>query len=82
MYKDDVRVVGMGTQDDLGLAEDFLDRHNPDSVLMTWDESFATWDYYEVRGQPTTILVDPSGRPLGQWVGLDNEIVSILDSQF
>ncbi len=70
----------MGTQDSLGLAEDFIARNQVSTPLMTWDESFSTWQYYQVRGQPSTILVDPSGEPLGQWFGLTQEMVTMVEN--
>lgn len=70
----------MGTQDSLGQAEDFLERNSVTTPLMTWDESFQTWDYYDVRGQPVVILVDPDGNPLGQWFGLTSEAVELVEN--
>jgi len=69
----------MGTQDSLDLATQFLERHTLSNVLMTWDESFQTWDYYQVRGQPTVILVEPDGNPLGQWWGLTEEAATLVE---
>lgn len=69
----------MGTQDSLDLASQFLERHALDNVLLTWDESFQTWQYYQVRGQPTVILVDPQGTPLGQWYGLTQEAAMLVE---
>ena len=80
LYEDKVRVVGLGTQDDLAFAERFIERTGVQTPLMTWDASFETWSYYQVRGQPVTILVDPNGQPLGQWFGLSNEIVTLIDT--
>lgn len=79
LYEDKVRVVGMGTQDSADLAGQFLDRHTLENVFMTWDESFQTWEYYQVRGQPTVILVDPQGTPLGQWWGLTQEAATMVE---
>lgn len=79
-HADKVRVVGMGTQDGLELAEDFVARHGTETPLMTWDETFETWAYYEVRGQPTAILVDPDGNQLGRWHGLTQEMVDLVEA--
>jgi hypothetical protein len=78
-YEDKVRVVGLGTQDSYGLAEEFVARNGTATPLMTWDETFLTWDHYEVRGQPVTILLDPAGQPLGQWYGMTQEMVDLVD---
>jgi hypothetical protein len=69
----------MGTQDDLALAQTFVDRHGTATPLMTWDQTFETWDHYEVRGQPTTILVDPAGEVLGRWFGLTREMIDLVE---
>lgn len=69
----------MGTQDSFGLAEQFLERNQVQTPLMTWDETFSTWEYYQVRGQPTAILVDPQGQPMGQWFGLTQEMVTMVE---
>lgn len=70
----------MGSQDSLDLATQFLDRHGLETVLVTWDQSFETWNYYQVRGQPVVILVDPQGVPLGQWRGLTQEAADLVES--
>lgn len=70
----------MGTQDSFELAEDFVDRNGTATPLMTWDETFQTWDYYEVRGQPTLILVDRAGLPLGTWNFLSDELVQLVEA--
>ncbi|MEM9561871.1 MAG: hypothetical protein AAGA93_04595 [Actinomycetota bacterium] len=69
----------MGTQDSLDLAQQFVERHGTNTPLMTWDASFETWIHYGVRGQPFTILVDPSGQPLGDWFGVTQEMVQLVD---
>ncbi len=59
----------MGAQDSFGQAEDFRNDFGTESFLMIWDESFASWQYYGVRGQPTAILVDATGEPITGWTG-------------
>ena len=59
----------MGAQDSLGLAQSFQESTGTSSFTMIWDESFSTWAYYGVSSQPTVILVDASGNPLGGWRG-------------
>jgi thioredoxin-related protein len=36
---------------------------------MYWDESFASWDYFGVAGQPAAILMDKTGKPVKTWSG-------------
>lgn len=59
----------MGAQDDFAFAQEFQQATGTTSFLMIWDESFATWQYYGVRGQPTAILVDETGEPIQAWAG-------------
>ena len=68
-YGDQVRVVGMGAQDNLDLAYNFLETTGATTPFMIWDQGFDTWVYYGVRGQPTAILVDVEGNPLQGWRG-------------
>lgn len=70
----------MGTQDSLGLAEQFVERHEVTTPLMTWDASFETWNHYQVRGQPVVILLDENGGFLGQWFGLTREAAELVES--
>ena len=59
----------MGAQDSFDYAQEFRQTTGTESFLMIWDESFTTWEYYGVRGQPTAILVDPTGEPIEAWLG-------------
>ena len=47
---------------------------------MTWDETFQTWEHYEVRRQPTVVLVDAAGETLGQWSGLSQDMVDLVEA--
>lgn len=60
----------MGAQDTFAFAQDFLSSTGTNSFTMTWDGSFDTWNYYQVTGQPTAILVDNNGQPIQGWRGL------------
>lgn len=59
----------MGAQDNFDLAQQFAESTGTKSFPMIWDASFDTWRYYQVRGQPTAILVDPNGQPIKGWSG-------------
>lgn len=63
----------MGAQDSLSYAEEFVTTTGTESLLMIWDESFTSWQYYGVRGQPTAILVDAGGNPIQGWAGRFDE---------
>ena len=60
----------MGAQDDFGFAQEFRSSAGITSFTMIWDESFDTWRYYQVTGQPTAVLVDSTGQPIQGWRGL------------
>ncbi len=61
-------VVGLGTQDDLGEAQDFVARHGV-TFRMLWDSTFESWRQLEIPTQPAAILLSPSGAQLGRWIG-------------
>lgn len=63
----------MGAQDDFAQAQDFVDRTGVQSFPMIWDESFESWAYYGIRGQPTAVLVDATGEPIAGWSGVFDE---------
>ena len=59
----------MGAQDSFSFAQSFQDSTGASSFPMIWDENFSTWAYYGVASQPTVILVDSTGNPIGGWRG-------------
>ncbi len=82
-HGDKVRVVGLGAQDSLGEAQQFLTSTGTDGVEMYWDPSFDTWSFYQIRSQPNAILLDPSGQPLLGWRGaFDQDKVLELAAQY
>jgi len=81
-HGDVVRVVGMGSQDSLDQASDFLEATGVETPLMLWDSGFDSWTYYGVTGQPTAILVDSDGNPIQGWRGtFDTDEVLELAAQ-
>ena len=62
-------MIGLGTQDSLGEAEDFVDRFGTESFTMLWDESFLSWDVIGVRSQPAAVMLSPEGEALAGWLG-------------
>lgn len=75
-----IRVIGVGTQDSAEEAVEFVERTGTVSFPMYWDETFATWAAFGVRGQPAAVLLSPDGEMLGSWVGrfdLD-EVLAVL----
>ena len=63
-----VDVVGLGTQDDAGMAKEFRDRHDV-PFTMLWDESFESWSALGVSSQPGAVLFAANGDVLGAWRG-------------
>lgn len=64
-----VNVVGVGTQDSFGQAEDFVAKHNLTTPTMVWDESFTSWTDMGITSMPTWILFGPDGKQLLRWAG-------------
>jgi hypothetical protein len=59
-------VIGLGTQGEYGEAQDFVARHGI-TFRMFWDDSFKSWDGYDVWRQPTSILVSRGGTEMKRW---------------
>jgi hypothetical protein len=69
-YADQVRVIGLGTQDDGEYAVDFVESREVFSFPMYWDDTFESWVAFGVASQPAATLLSPSGEPLGAWRGM------------
>ncbi len=72
-------MVGLGTQDGLDLAEDFVDRHGLTFDVL-WDPGFDSWRELDVPGQPYVLLVDRRGGELGRWSGgiPEDEVLALV----
>ncbi|MDH3959144.1 MAG: TlpA family protein disulfide reductase [Actinomycetota bacterium] len=66
---DRLTVVGLGTQDDLEYAREFVADTGVRTPQMLWDASFESWQQLGITAQPTWILVRGDGTFLGGWVG-------------
>ena len=62
-------MVGLGTQDSLGEAEDFSKDFGTQSFTMLWDESFETWQEIGITSQPSAVLLAADGTPITGWIG-------------
>ncbi len=62
-------MIGLGTQDTLGEAEEFVARYGT-TFTMLWDESFESWRELGVTSQPAAILFAPDGTPRKRWRGV------------
>ncbi len=66
----EIDVIGMGAQDSLGQALDFVDDHDTRSFTMIWDGSFQSWQQFDVFSQPQAILLAPDGTIIDGWSGM------------
>jgi peroxiredoxin len=79
-HADRLRVIGLGTQDDLAAAKDFVARGGI-TFTMLWDHSFQSWIALGVRSQPAAVLYDADGTVLASWVGPfdQEEVLRLID---
>lgn len=65
-------MVGLGTQDSLALARDFVSSRGT-TFTMLWDPSFASWRAVGILGQPAAVLLSPRGEEVKRWLGIFDE---------
>jgi len=72
-------VIGLGAQDDLGEAEEFVETFDL-TLPMVWDETFQTWAELGVSLQPSAMLFTPDGQLIKKWLGAipESEVLSIV----
>lgn len=61
-------MVGLGTQDSLAEAMDFVQRYGT-TFTMLWEDGNQSWSRLRISGQPAAVLVDRAGRELTRWFG-------------
>ncbi|MEZ5375396.1 MAG: hypothetical protein R2733_02725 [Acidimicrobiales bacterium] len=62
--------MGLGTQDDLDYALDFVASTGTSTFPMYWEDGgFDGWAFYGVRSQPAGVLVDADGNVIESWSG-------------
>ncbi|MEZ5232027.1 MAG: TlpA family protein disulfide reductase [Acidimicrobiia bacterium] len=71
-HADRLTVLGLGTQDDLAYAEDFV-QDGGITFTMLWDDSFESWIELGIRSQPAAILYAADGTELQRWTGRIDE---------
>ena len=64
-----MQVVGLGTQDNLEYAADFIEVTGTVSFPMLWDPSFESWIHFGIPGQPAGVLLDADGSVIDAWLG-------------
>lgn len=62
-------MIGVGTQDSLEMAQDFVVDYGTVSFPMLWDPTFQSWAELGINGQPAGMLVSPDGTLVAQWRG-------------
>ncbi len=62
-------MVGLGGQDSIGQARDFVEDYGTKSFRMLYDGSFQSWAALGVRGQPVAIMFDTAGKGRFIWYG-------------
>ncbi|WP_419851468.1 TlpA family protein disulfide reductase [Candidatus Poriferisocius sp.] len=65
---DKLTVIGVGTQDSLGLAESFVESTGT-TFTMLWDPTFESWRQLGISGQPAGMLLDGNGTIQTSWRG-------------
>ena len=62
-------MIGLGTQNTVEDAVDFVESTGTISFPMYWDETFVSWNAFGVQGTPAAALLSPTGEILGGWIG-------------
>lgn len=64
-----MRVIGLGTQDSLPDAREFVEDTGVSSIQMLWDASSRSWRSFGVTGQPAWAVLTKEGKELDTWFG-------------
>lgn len=76
-----INIIGLGTQDSLAEAQEFVDAFGTTSFPMIWDPSFASWLEMGVNGQPFWALFDAEGNQIAAQGGeLDEALIRSYSS--
>lgn len=67
--KTNLRIVGVGAQDTLDAAKKFMARAAIKKVIMLWDGTGSSWNYWGVSTFPSARLVDAYGKVVRVWTG-------------
>ena len=67
-HRNDLAIVGIGTQDGFGEAFKFHQKYNISFPLL-WDEGFETWNQLGVSSQPKAFLYSGDGTLVQKWSG-------------
>ncbi|MGI9600548.1 MAG: TlpA family protein disulfide reductase [Acidimicrobiales bacterium] len=74
--------MGVGAQDDLALAEQFIERTGIESFTMLWDPGFESWLHYGIQVNSEVWLLDTNGNRVGnKFFALDEGTIDDLMAQ-
>ena len=75
-------MVGVGAQDNLALAKDFLADTGISSATMLWSDSFDSWRHYEINNNSDMWLLDANGNRVGErfYKFDENYVEELLDT--
>ena len=62
-------MIGVGAQNTVEDAVDFVRSTGTTSFPMYWDESYVAWDAFGIRGTPAAALLSPTGEVISGWIG-------------
>lgn len=74
-----LQILGIGAQDTIDEAYDFLDDTRTGDLRMIWDRSGQSWRHYGVTSQPTIVVLGADGEETGRWFR-DFDADAILDA--
>ncbi len=66
-YGDKIQILGLGAQDDLDQAVDFLADTSTQDLEMVWDKAGETWLHFKVTNQPTVLVIGADGKVSKKW---------------
>ena len=80
----DLHVLGLGAQDGLDFATEFVEELDlaESEITLVWDPSFDSWRNFGIRAQPYWILYDAQGNEVASRPGsVDLDAVqAVLDA--
>lgn len=62
-------MIGLGTQNTVDDAVDFVESTGTLGFPMYWDETLVSWSAFGIQGTPAAALLSPTGEILGGWIG-------------
>ena len=81
-HAEEIQIIGVGGQDDLDFAKEFVSSTGVSTPDMVWDPSSATWSHYGIRRNSEMILLNSDLTPATElFYGFgDGERQMVLDA--